>query len=497
MEGDDIKEGFLCPMCLKDLRSASLLQKHFEESHSDDKDTLRQIRGMFGKAKRKILDKIESSETDGAFSGVEDGAPEGPVSRGVDPFLWDHQEFGASRSRFREFRDRRDAEIDRFVVETNKILIRLEKLLRSGVHKLDSPALPARPGRKSLEKSLVPWIADSEVQFCPICKKQFNVARRRHHCRLCGGIMCGKCSTFVSVTFSVSILKLDQTGSHSLPRRSKGHSKDDSDEAGIRTCQSCMDCLERYDRQEKEKKTKPAIVQLYEKMKSCMAEAESLQPVYTKMADSINLGDIQYDLEEAAKVRAKLLKMYESVDTFSKKIASLGTQDETPPSPHTLKLQKGIRTYATGYLQENMFTLPNLPPVDKVNKLQQERANTLARKAAEERAQRERAMQERLEATKMQQHKRQGGGDFNRNEPSGKVKTSQQTPRESFVGNGWGPVPITQGSSPDPMLQQIDIIRSYIRQAREQKKFDEVEMLERNLMELEVEYARQHQGRYM
>ena len=97
MEGDDIKEGFLCPMCLKDLRSASLLQKHFEESHSDDKDTLRQIRGMFGKAKRKILDKIESSETDGAFSGVENGAPEGPVSRGVDPFLWDHQEFGKNK----------------------------------------------------------------------------------------------------------------------------------------------------------------------------------------------------------------------------------------------------------------------------------------------------------------------------------------------------------------------------------------------------------------
>lgn len=97
MEGDDIKEGFLCPMCLKDLRSASLLQKHFEESHSDDKDTLRQIRGMFGKAKRKILDKIESSETDGAFAGVEDGVPEGPVSRGVDPFLWDHQEFGKNK----------------------------------------------------------------------------------------------------------------------------------------------------------------------------------------------------------------------------------------------------------------------------------------------------------------------------------------------------------------------------------------------------------------
>lgn len=173
----------------------------------------------------------------------------------------------------------------------------------------------------------------------------------------------------------------------------------------------------------------------------------------------------------------------------------MGSQAEKPPSPHTLKLQKGIRAYATGYLQENMFTLPNLPPIDKINKLQEERANSLARKAAEEKAQRDRAMQERLQAAKLRQgHQRQGSGDFNRNEPSGKAKTVQQTP-ETIVGNGWGPVPITQGSSPDPMLQQIDIIKSYITQAKQQRKFDEVEMLERNLMELEEEYIRQHQGR--
>ena len=58
----------------------------------------------------------------------------------------------------------------------------------------------------ALEKSLVPWIADSEVKFCPICKKQFNVARRRHHCRLCGGIMCAKCSAFASATFSGEVM---------------------------------------------------------------------------------------------------------------------------------------------------------------------------------------------------------------------------------------------------------------------------------------------------
>ncbi|PFX17041.1 Rabenosyn-5 [Stylophora pistillata] len=446
MENDDIKEGFICPMCMKDLGNASVLQRHFEESHSDDKDALRRMREAFGKAKRKIINKLESSEPDGATLDSVNGAVENPVSRGVDPFLWDQQDFGISihLSQFRYWP-----------------VLSPHELLRSGVTVKDSPALPTRPGRKSLERRLVPWIADSEVKSCPLCKKQFNLARRRHHCRLCGGIMCAKCSVFVSVSFSVSVLKLDQTGS-SLPRRLKGRSKDDSDEAGIRACQACMDCLERYDRQEKEKKTKPPAVQLYEKMKSSMTEAELLQPTYTKMADSIN-----------------------------KKIAALGTQAEKPLSPQAMKLQRGIRAFATGYLQENMFTLPNLPPVDKISKLQEERAKALARKAAEEKAQRERAMQERLRAAKVRQ---QGHGDLNRNEPSGKLKTAQQTP-ESVVGNGWGPVPITQGSSPDPMLQQMDIIKSYIVQARQQKKYDEVEMLERNLMELEEEYFRQHQGR--
>jgi len=56
---------------------------------------------------------------------------------------------------------------------------------------------------------------------------------------------------------------LDQSGSHAS-RKWIGQSRDDSEEAGIRTCLSCMDCLERYDKQEKEKKAKPPVVQLYE-----------------------------------------------------------------------------------------------------------------------------------------------------------------------------------------------------------------------------------------
>jgi rabenosyn-5 len=44
------------------------------------------------------------------------------------------------------------------------------------------------------------------------------------------------------------------------------------------------------------------------------------------------------------------------------------------------------------------------------------------------------------------------------------------------------------------MLQQMEIIRGYIRQAKTAKRLDEVAMLEQNLRDLQLEYQRQRQG---
>lgn len=38
------------------------------------------------------------------------------------------------------------------------------------------------------------WEKDSMAVECKICSKEFNLARRRHHCRNCGGIFCDSCS---------------------------------------------------------------------------------------------------------------------------------------------------------------------------------------------------------------------------------------------------------------------------------------------------------------
>eukprot|EP00041_Stephanoeca_diplocostata_P028296 m.797863 g.797863 ORF g.797863 m.797863 type:complete len:1192 (-) comp23348_c0_seq1:286-3861(-) len=38
------------------------------------------------------------------------------------------------------------------------------------------------------------WIPDSGVSMCQLCTAEFTVWKRRHHCRLCGKVVCGTCS---------------------------------------------------------------------------------------------------------------------------------------------------------------------------------------------------------------------------------------------------------------------------------------------------------------
>ena len=42
--------------------------------------------------------------------------------------------------------------------------------------------------------SLKVWTHDDDVNDCALCKKAFSLFNRKHHCRLCGKVVCGGCS---------------------------------------------------------------------------------------------------------------------------------------------------------------------------------------------------------------------------------------------------------------------------------------------------------------
>ncbi|KDO22775.1 hypothetical protein SPRG_12202 [Saprolegnia parasitica CBS 223.65] len=39
------------------------------------------------------------------------------------------------------------------------------------------------------------WVPDADRKACVVCSKRFNALRSKHHCRLCGEIMCSGCTT--------------------------------------------------------------------------------------------------------------------------------------------------------------------------------------------------------------------------------------------------------------------------------------------------------------
>jgi len=54
----------------------------------------------------------------------------------------------------------------------------------------------------AFEKSVVSWAPDADVSLCMTCGRHFTLTRRRHHCRLCGRILCHKCSHFLPFEFA-------------------------------------------------------------------------------------------------------------------------------------------------------------------------------------------------------------------------------------------------------------------------------------------------------
>ncbi|NXE53825.1 RBNS5 protein, partial [Casuarius casuarius] len=485
----EMREGFLCPLCLKDLQSFYQLQSHYEEEHSsEDRDVKGQLKNLVQKAKRakKKLLKREDDRTDSGSQERYESFSYG----GVDPYMWEPQELGAMRSHLSDFKKHRAARIDHYVVEVNKLIIRLEKLTSFDRANTESAKI------RAIEKSVVPWVSDQDVPFCPDCGNKFSIRNRRHHCRLCGSIMCKKCMELVSLPLASKLTSASKEalGSHTSPNSSPNsvHGSrrgsississvssvlDEKDDDRIRCCQHCKDTLLKREQQIDEKEYTPEIVKLYEKLRLCMEKVDQKAPEYIRMAESLNAGEITYNLEHANDLRVEIQKVYELIDALSKKILSLGLHEEPQPHPKILQLQRMIRYSATLFVQEKLLGLMSLPTKDQYEELKKKRLH-MVRKVA-------------LETCRKQEEKQK---DLI-SRSAAAVNGDATHPKKGTVrkSEGWLPTSSISRESEiaDPLLQQIDNITSFIKQAKAANRIDEVHMLQENLRQLQDEYDQQ------
>ena len=59
-----------------------------------------------------------------------------------------------------------------------------------------------------MEQNMVPWKKDKDEKQCQGCGGTFGILRRRHHCRLCGDIICKECSRFMSLQEACKAIKI-------------------------------------------------------------------------------------------------------------------------------------------------------------------------------------------------------------------------------------------------------------------------------------------------
>ncbi|XP_075618663.1 rabenosyn-5 [Balearica regulorum gibbericeps] len=482
----EMREGFLCPLCLKDLQSFYQLQSHYEEEHSsEDRDVKGQLKSLVQKAKRakKKLLKREDDRTDSGSQERYESFSYG----GVDPYMWEPQEVGAMRSHLSDFKKHRAARIDHYVVEVNKLIIRLEKLTSFDRANTESAKI------RAIEKSVVPWVSDQDVPFCPDCGNKFSIRNRRHHCRLCGSIMCKKCMELVSLPLASKLTSASREalGSHTSPNSSPNsvHGSrrgsississvssvlDEKDDDRIRCCRHCKDTLLKREQQIDEKEYTPEIVKLYEKLRLCMEKVDQKAPEYIRMAESLNAGETTYHLEHANDLRVEIQKVYEFIDALSKKILSLGLHEDPQPHPKTLQLQRMIRYSATLFVQEKLLGLMSLPTKDQYEELKKRRLHMVALETHGKQEERQKDFISRSAAAV--------NGDT--------THLKKGTVRKS---EGWLPTSSISRESEiaDPLLQQIDNITSFIKQAKAAKRIDEVHMLQENLRQLQDEYDQQ------
>lgn len=128
MFSDDIVEGFLCPICHSDEKNEEALLKHFYEQHSEDKNLISTFAGAFKKFLN--LDENDLSKT---FENTLKTS-KSLLSSSNNPFqdfeyIDVKQDIGKSVDYFPFFKDIRNPRIERYATETNKLMIRLDKLL--------------------------------------------------------------------------------------------------------------------------------------------------------------------------------------------------------------------------------------------------------------------------------------------------------------------------------------------------------------------------------
>ncbi|PVI01914.1 hypothetical protein DM02DRAFT_332052 [Periconia macrospinosa] len=270
---------------------------------------------------------------------------------------------GFERNHFDAFTTVRRKKVDREHMEVSRLEKRLTKLTQL----LANPPPPepnsspsgfwplsgAKNQRKVLEQSIITWEEDAKVSHCPFCQQEFtNYTFRRHHCRMCGRVVCGDPKTACSseVGLNVAATKAEKGASAQM-------------NVDVRMCKDCTHTLFSRSDFQRELASKPTDQRSYENLAQFERGIRLLLPRFQKLLMALQDPDkppSPQQLADATKVRKRLMDAFSQFDQAAKRIRDLPTE-----SPTQLRLQKAVYNQAYNFLSTHMLPLRSLPRVLK------------------------------------------------------------------------------------------------------------------------------------
>lgn len=98
---------------------------------------------------------------------------------------------------------------------------------------------------KKLAQSVVSWQEDADISECPLCRRSFSYSLRKHHCRLCGHIVCSdpqsSCSSEIGFNVSSSTIRSQEAFTHLTVVDDSQH--DSQSTLDIRMCKDCKEIV--------------------------------------------------------------------------------------------------------------------------------------------------------------------------------------------------------------------------------------------------------------
>lgn len=244
-------------------------------------------------------------------------------------------------------RDMLQNKLEKRVINVSTMLNKIDREYHSTEFNSNFLNFRINSKKREVEQQLVNWEDGSHVLNCFICLQQFSFTLRKHHCRLCGRVVCGdnqtQCSMEIPVEHLTTLLDVPKVNNQSL----------------IRMCKQCKDCL--FQKRNFQRDLKSPLTPLLQKVDNQQSIKKAILVLMPRFEDILKR--LQTDqnkskslTQEASRLRKRLVDSFASFDKFTKEIIALEglSKDEE-------LLQHAIKVESATFIQENMAPLKQLP----------------------------------------------------------------------------------------------------------------------------------------